>query len=111
MKENICPVCGSDNVSPAEREYTSDFSIWTVFLAVFLLLSLAFVLFFFLQLHPVIILLLAIAAVSKLLETSSRKKKTRKIEYICLDCKKRFIKNRPENSGKKETSSGISCGQ
>ncbi len=93
MEKIACPRCGSENVTPAEREYKDEDSFWTVLIAVFFLFVAFFLLFFFLQLHPVIMILLGVAAVSRLLhmKSSSRKKQT-KIEYICLECNHRFTR-------------------
>ncbi|MFP4082873.1 MAG: hypothetical protein ACLFVG_08980 [Candidatus Aminicenantes bacterium] len=90
-----CPFCGSENTSPAEREYTTDYSIWTVLVAVFFLIGIMLVLFFFLQLHPIILILILVAVVTKLLEKRSRsKRKIQKIEYLCLDCDRRFTRRK-----------------
>jgi hypothetical protein len=90
MKMN-CPYCGSQNISPAERAYTHDYPFWIALVAVFVLIGGAFLLFLFLQLHPVILILLLVAAVSWLLDTGNRRrKKAKKTEYICLSCDKRF---------------------
>ena len=88
-----CPRCGSDNVSPAERDYTQDYPFWIVLVVVFVLIAGAFLLFLFLQLHPVIMILVAVAAISWLLDTGKkRRQKTRMTttEYICLSCDRRF---------------------
>ncbi len=88
-----CPYCGSADISPAEREYAHDYPFWTVFSAVFFLIGAAFLLFLFLQLHPVILILMLIAAVSWVLDTGNRRRrKIRKTEYICLSCDRRFKK-------------------
>lgn len=94
-----CPYCGSENVSPAEREYTTDYPFWTVLAGVFFLIGIMLLLFFFLQLHPVILILILVAVLSKLLERRSRvKRRTQKVEYICLSCERRFIR-RKSSSG------------
>jgi hypothetical protein len=86
-----CPFCGSENTSPAESEYTHEYSFWLALVAVLVLLGGAFLLFLFLQLHPVILILLAIAGVSWLLDTGNRRRRQReKTEYICLKCDRRF---------------------
>jgi len=91
MRNKICPKCRSDNIAPVEHEHKTEYPFWMVFIAVFFFLAVLFLLFLFLQLHPIIIILLAIAAVSKLLGLERRtKKKAKKIEYICLDCNHRF---------------------
>jgi hypothetical protein len=90
-----CPHCGSEEVSPAERDYITDYPFWTVLVAVFLLIGVMLVLFFFLQLHPVIIILILVAVVTKLLDTKNRaKRKSRRIEYICLECEQRFTRRK-----------------
>jgi DNA-directed RNA polymerase subunit RPC12/RpoP len=94
-----CPYCGSENISPAEREYTNDYPFWIVLVAVFFLIGIMLLLFFFLQLHPIILILILVAALSKLLDTRSRtRRKTQKVEYICLSCERRFIR-RKSSSG------------
>ena len=86
-----CPRCGSGEIAPAERDYTRDYPFWIVLVAVFALMAGAFLFFLFLQLHPVILILVAVAAVSWLLDTGRRRrKKTQKTEYICLSCDYRF---------------------
>ena len=91
-----CPHCGSEDVSPAEREYTTDYPFWVVLGVVFLLIGILLLLFFLLQLHPIIIILILVAVVSKLLDTRSRsRRKPQKIEYICLKCDRRFIRRKP----------------
>jgi peptidoglycan/LPS O-acetylase OafA/YrhL len=91
MKNKICPQCGTDNIAPAEQEYTTEYPLWTVFIAIFFFIAIFLIIFFFLQLHPVIMILLVIAVVSKLLSLkSSHKKKAKKVEYICLECEHRF---------------------
>lgn len=90
-----CPYCGSENTSPAEREYTSDYPFWMVLVAVFFLIGVLLLLFFFLQLHPVIMILILVAVITKLLDTRSRaRRKTQKIEYICLSCDGRFTQRK-----------------
>ncbi|MEA2005500.1 MAG: hypothetical protein U9O50_04480 [Acidobacteriota bacterium] len=91
MRNKICPNCCSDNIAPLEHEYKTEYPFWMVFVAGFFFLAVLFLLFFLLQLHPIIIILVAIAVVSKLLSLKrGRKKTTKKIEYICLDCDHRF---------------------
>jgi len=86
-----CPHCGSEDISQAEREYTRDYPFWMVLAAVFFLIGGAFLLFLFLQLHPVILILILVAAVSWLLDTGKRRRrKIQKTEYICLSCDRRF---------------------
>jgi hypothetical protein len=86
-----CPFCGSEEISPAEREYTRDYPFWIALVAVFFLGGGAFLFFLFLQLHPVILILILIAAISWLLDTGNRRRqKSKKTEYICLSCDKRF---------------------
>jgi hypothetical protein len=86
-----CPYCKSENISPAESEYTQDYPFWIVLVAVFFLMGGAFLLFLFLQLHPVILILVLVAAISWLLDTGNRRRqKTKKTEYICLSCDRRF---------------------
>ena len=88
-----CPHCGSEDISPAEREYTRDYPFWIVLVAVGFLIGGAFALFLVLHLHPVISVLLLVAAISWLLDTGNRRrKKTNKVEYICLSCDRRFKK-------------------
>jgi hypothetical protein len=88
-----CPYCGSEDISPAERDYTQDYPFWIVLVAVFFLIGGAFLLFLFLQLHPVILVLISIAAISWLLDTGNRRRKNiKKTEYICLNCDRRFKK-------------------
>jgi len=91
MSNKICPKCHSDNIAPLEHEYKTEYPFWMVFIAAFFFLAILFLLFFLLQLHPIIIILVAIAVVSKLLSLKRGRKKTaKKIEYICLDCDYRF---------------------
>lgn len=100
MSGLICPHCGSDDIAQAEQEYTHDYPFWMVLAAVFILLAIAFLLFFLLQLHPVLLILILIAAVSKLLDAGNkRRQKSRQIQYICLTCEKRFSRRKkdPEN--------------
>jgi hypothetical protein len=86
-----CPYCGSEDTSPAEREYTREYPFWVALAAVFVLVGGAFLLFIFLQLHPVILILILVAAISWLLDTGNRRRqKTKKTEYICLSCDRRF---------------------
>jgi hypothetical protein len=86
-----CPYCGSEDTSPAEREYTREYPFWVALATVFVLVGGAFLLFIFLQLHPVILILILVAAISWLLDTGNRRRqKTKKTEYICLSCDRRF---------------------
>lgn len=90
-----CPHCGSEEVSPAERDYERDYPFWIVLVVVFVLLCGAFLLFLFLQLHPVILILIAVAAISWLLDTGNRRRQKIRMtmtEYICLSCDRRFKK-------------------
>ncbi len=92
----VCPYCGSGDISLAERDYAHDYPFWMVLAAVFVLLGIAFLLFFLLQLHPVILVLILIAALSKLLDAGTkRRKKAHKKEYICLKCDRRFTRPKP----------------
>lgn len=92
-----CPFCGSQDVSPAESEYSKDYPFWIVLVTVFFLIVVLLLLFFLLQLHPVILILILVAVVSKLLDTRKRhKRKIQKTEYICLQCNQRFIRERTE---------------
>ena len=89
--ERACPYCQSRNTAPAEREYTSDYPFWIVLAVVFIMIAAALALFFLLQLHPVILILVLVAIVSKFLNVTARKRKRRKkVEYICLECDQRF---------------------
>jgi hypothetical protein len=88
------------DISPAEKDYAQDYPFWMVLAAAFILLAIAFLLFFLLQLHPVLLILILIAAVSKLLDAGNkRRQKSRQIQYICLSCEKRFSRRKkdPEN--------------
>ena len=86
-----CPYCGSEDTSPSERDYTRDYPFWLALTAVFVLIGGAFLLFLFLQLHPVILILLCVAIVSWLLDAGNRRRqKVKKTEYICLSCDRRF---------------------
>lgn len=94
MSRLVCPYCGSKDVSLAEREYARDYPFWMVLAAVFLLMGVAFLLFFLLQLHPVILILILVAAISKLLDAGKeRKRKSLEAEYICLKCDRRFTRS------------------
>ena len=94
-----CPRCGSEDISPAEREYTRDYPFWIVLATVFILMGGAFLLFLFLQLHPVILILISVAAISWLLDTGNRRRqKIQMTEYICLRCDQRFKKNNGDGS-------------
>lgn len=96
MSRSVCPYCGSEDISPAEREYVRDYPFWMVLAAVFVLIGIAFLLFLLLQLHPVLLILILIAALSKLLDAGSkRRKKALKTEYICLKCDRRFTRPKP----------------
>ncbi len=89
--EKTCPRCLSKNTAPAEREHTTDYPFWLALAVVFILIGVGFVLFFLLQLHPVILILIIMAIVTKLLNTTVQKRRRRKkVEYICLDCDRRF---------------------
>lgn len=91
MKEILCPVCRSENIRPSEREFKTEYSFLTVLAAVFFLICILCVLFFVIQLHPVIIILLGIALVTKGLEWLRRPAgKTEHVEMICLHCRHRF---------------------
>ncbi|MFW6160436.1 MAG: hypothetical protein ACOC57_04770 [Acidobacteriota bacterium] len=85
-----CPRCGSDNISPAERDYQSDYPFAIVLAVAFLLLGGALAAFFLLQLHPVILILVILAVAGRLLKERPRRPKERVEEYICLDCRKRW---------------------
>jgi hypothetical protein len=86
-----CPFCGSEDISPAERDFSKDYPFWIALIAVFVLIGGAFLLFLFLQLHPVILILVLIATISWLLDTGNRRRKKHKEkEYICLTCDRRF---------------------
>jgi len=94
-----CPRCGSEDISLAEREYTHDYPFWIVLAAAFILIGGTFLLFLFLQLHPVILILISVAAISWLLDTGNRRRqKFQKTEYICLRCDQRFKKNNGDGS-------------
>jgi len=84
-----CPYCGSDNIASAEQEFKTDYPLWIILVALFLLLGVAGTIFILLQLHPVILILVLIAIATALLNTKShRKKSAKKNEFICLDCEK-----------------------
>jgi hypothetical protein len=89
-----CPRCGSSDISPAEREYARDYPFWTVLAAVFILIGGAFLLFLFLQLHPMILILILVAAISWLLDAGNRRRKISMTEYICLSCDQRFTRRK-----------------
>lgn len=96
MSRLVCPSCGSEDISPAEKDYAHDYPFWMVLAAVFVLLGIAFLLFFLLQLHPVLLVLILVAAVSKLLDAGNkRRQKARQIEYVCLNCEARFSRRKP----------------
>ncbi|MFC2158574.1 hypothetical protein ACFLT9_12125 [Acidobacteriota bacterium] len=93
MNSFVCPLCGSDNISPMEHDYKTEYPFWIVLVVVFLLIGGLVALFLFLQLHPVIMILLVVAVVSKILEMSGKsRKKAREIEYLCISCNSRFIR-------------------
>jgi hypothetical protein len=86
-----CPQCGSEDISPAERDYAHDYPFWIALVAAFSLIGVAFLLFFLLQLHPVILILILVAVITKLLDVGNRRRRrVQKTEYICLKCEKRF---------------------
>ena len=85
-----CPRCASDNTSPAERRFISDYPFWMVLVFVLGLLVFLFAVFLLLQLHPVILILVVVAVISRLIRGRGESKKTEKKEYLCLDCQKRF---------------------
>ena len=94
-----CPRCGSEDIAPAERDYTRDYPFWIVLAVVFVLLAGVFLLFLFLQLHPVILILAAVAAISWLLDRGNqRRKKIQMTEYICLSCDHRFKASKKPNT-------------
>ncbi|MGB2764008.1 MAG: hypothetical protein WBC20_06305, partial [Candidatus Aminicenantaceae bacterium] len=89
--EKTCPHCHSKNTAPAEREYKTDYPFWLALVVVFILIGAGLALFFLLQLHPVILILIIVAIVTKLLDTTVHKiRRRKKVEYICLDCDQRF---------------------
>jgi hypothetical protein len=89
--ETSCPHCHSRNTAPAEREYKTDYPFWMALADVFMLIGAGLALFFLLQLNPVILILIIVAIVTKFLDTTVRRSRRRKkVEYICLDCEKRF---------------------
>ena len=95
MELNSCPHCRSENISPAESEFKAEYPFWTALVVVLLLIGVLLVLFIFLQLHPVIMILLLIAVVSRLLDKRSHPKKSiKKVEYVCLDCDHRFVRTK-----------------
>ncbi len=95
MGLNSCPRCRSENISPAESEFRTEYPFWIALAAVLVLIGVLLVLFIFLQLHPVIMILLLIAVVSRLLDKLSHPKKSiKKIEYVCLDCDHRFVRTK-----------------
>ncbi len=95
MGLDSCPRCRSENISPAENEFRTEYPFWTALAAVLLLIGGLLVLFIFLQLHPVIMILLLIAVVSRLLDKHSHPKKSiKKFEYVCLDCDHRFVRTK-----------------
>jgi len=91
LSEKTCPYCYSKNTALAEREYKTDYPFWLALAVVFVMISVALALFFLLQLHPIILILTLVAIVTKFLDTSTRRRRRReKVEYICLDCDRRF---------------------
>lgn len=95
MGLDSCPRCRSENISPAESEFRTEYPFWTALAVVLLLIGVLLVLFIFLQLHPVIMILLLIAVVSRLLDKHSHPKKSiKKTEYVCLDCDHRFVRTK-----------------
>ncbi len=95
MGLNSCPRCRSENISPAESEFRTEYPFWIALAGVLVLIGVLLVLFIFLQLHPVIMILLLIAVVSRLLDKRSHPKKSiKKIEYVCLDCDHRFVRTK-----------------
>jgi len=91
LSEKTCPYCYSKNTALAEREYKTDYPFWLALAVVFVLISVALALFFLLQLHPIILILTLVAIVTKFLDTSTRRRRRReKVEYICLNCDRRF---------------------
>lgn len=100
MNSQVCPLCGSDNISPMEHDYKTEYPFWIVLIVVFLLIGGLVALVLFLQLHPVIMILLVVAVVSKFLEMSGKsRKKAREVEYLCMSCDSRFIRTEiPDDS-------------
>jgi fatty acid desaturase len=94
MSDLRCPVCSSDNVRPSERDFKSDYSFLTVLAAVFFLILLILLLFFIVHLHPVIIILLGIALVTRMLEWLRHPPRRERMEMICLQCQHRFQADR-----------------
>ena len=95
MGLNSCPRCRTENISPAESEFKAEYPFWTALAAVLLLIGVLLFLFIFLQHHPVIMILLLIAIVSRLLDKRSHPKKNiKKVEYVCLDCNHRFVRTK-----------------
>ncbi len=90
VSEKACPYCSSKNISPAEKEYKTDFTFLFALTVVFILIGTALAVFFLLQLHPIIIILTLVAIITKLMDTAARKRRRKKVEYICLDCDRRF---------------------
>lgn len=86
-----CPVCGSSNVAPAEKEFKSDYPLSVALIVVIAFFLLALALFFLLQLHPVILILVSVAVVSWFLKSQlSSPSSPKKIDFICLECDHRF---------------------
>jgi len=86
-----CPQCGSLNVAEAEKEFSRDYPFSVVLILVFVLFGLVLFLFFLLQLHPVILILVLVAGISWLLKAHRQSpRKKQKKEFICLDCEHRF---------------------
>jgi hypothetical protein len=103
MSEIRCPVCRSDNVRPAERDFKTDYSILTALAAVFFLLILLALFLFVIHLHPVIIILLVIALVTRGLEWLRKPgEKKERVEMLCLNCKFRFHADGIKNNGKSD---------
>ena len=83
-----------------EHDYKTEYPFWIVLIVVFLLIGGLVALVLFLQLHPVIMILLVVAVVSKFLEMSGKsRKKAREVEYLCMSCDSRFIRTEiPDDS-------------
>ena len=98
-----CPYCDSEDTSPSEQEFSRDYPFWIVLVSVFALILVLGLFFLFLQLHPVIIILILIAVVSRLLDQKrTKKRKKAHVEYICLNCEKKF-KNTSHTSNQKNS--------
>jgi hypothetical protein len=86
-----CPACGSANVAPAEKEFKSDYPLSVALIVVIIFFLLGFALFFLLQLHPVILILVGVAVVSWFLKSQfGPSGPPENIDFICLDCEHRF---------------------